>query len=150
MSFRGISSVNLDAKGRMALPVRYREALAELCNGQLVVTIDARARCLLLYPLPTWEVIQAQLDALPNFDELVRGLQRMVIGHATDVELDGSGRLLIPTELREFAGLTKKLKLLGQGGKIEIWSEEEWAKQFDETRAATKENLPPTLQSISL
>ncbi|HEY6599701.1 MAG TPA: division/cell wall cluster transcriptional repressor MraZ [Pseudomonadales bacterium] len=123
--FRGITSVNLDAKGRMALPLRHREALPG-GDGRLVVTIDSRERCLLLYPLTEWEAVQARLEALSNMKRSARVLQRLLIGHATDVELDGNGRVLLPPKLREFAGMAKKLVLLGQGNKIEVWSEELW------------------------
>ena len=123
--FRGINSVNLDGKGRMALPARYRESLTKT-NRKLVVTIDSQERCLLLYPLAEWEIVQASLEALSNMKRRPRALQRLLIGHATDIEVDGSGRVLLPPMLREFAGLSKKLVLLGQGNKLEIWSEELW------------------------
>lgn len=129
--FRGINSVNLDAKGRMALPTRHREALSG-GDGKLVVTIDSRERCLMLYPLAEWESVQRRLEALSNMKRSARQLQRLLIGHATDVELDTSGRVLLPPMLREFAGLSKRLVLLGQGNKIEIWSEEVWQQRLDE------------------
>jgi MraZ protein len=129
--FRGINSVNLDSKGRMALPSRFRDELAE-GDGKLVVTIDSRERCLLLYPLREWEAVQARLEALSNMKRSARVLQRLLIGHATDVELDSSGRVLLPPMLREFAGLSKRLVLLGQGNKIEIWSEENWQPRLAE------------------
>lgn len=124
--FRGISSVNMDAKGRLALPTRYRDSLMSRCAGHIVVTIDVRERCLLLYPLQDWEAVQAQLEAMANMRSSARVVQRMLIGHASDVELDANGRLLVPPMLREFAGLTKKTVLSGQGNKIEIWSESLW------------------------
>ncbi len=130
--FRGSNSVNLDAKGRMALPARLRETVLERSAGKLVVTIDTRERCLLLYPLPEWEAVQARLEGLSNMNRTARLLQRLLIGHATDLELDGSGRLLIPPMLRDYAGLSKRLVLLGQGNKIEIWSEENWQQRLDE------------------
>ena len=130
--FRGINSVNLDAKGRMALPARLREAIGERGDANLVVTIDTRERCLLLYPLTEWEVIQARLESLSNMRRSARLVQRLLIGHATDVELDGNGRLLLPAMLRDFAGLSKKLVLLGQGNKIEIWAEDLWQKRLEE------------------
>jgi MraZ protein len=130
--FRGINSVNLDAKGRMALPARLREAISERGDANLVVTIDTRERCLLLYPLTEWEVVQARLESLSNMRRNARLVQRLLIGHATDVELDGNGRLLLPAMLRDFAGLSKKLVLLGQGNKIEIWAEDLWQKRLEE------------------
>ena len=130
--FRGINSVNLDAKGRMALPARLREAIGEHGDTHLVVTIDTRERCLLLYPVAQWDVIQARIESLSNMGRNARLVQRLLIGHATDVELDGNGRLLLPAMLREYAGLSKKLVLLGQGNKIEIWAEDLWQKRLEE------------------
>jgi MraZ protein len=136
--FRGITSVNLDAKGRMALPARYRDVWTS-CNGQLVLTIDSRERCLLLYPLPEWTAVQEKLEALSNLKRSARLLQRLLIGHATDLEVDSSTRVLIPPLLREYASLTKKVVLLGQGNKFEIWSDALWQERLDEwlkTRAS--------------
>ncbi len=153
MLFRGVSSVNMDAKGRMALPVRYRELLQDVSAGKVVVTIDTEERCLLLYPLKIWEEIQAQLEALPNVNPVARRLQRLLIGHATDIELDGSGRMLLPQMLRDYAQLEKRLVLLGQGKKLELWAEEVWTERRDEwlaeTDAAAAEEVAG-LQSISL
>jgi MraZ protein len=151
--FRGISAVTMDTKGRMALPVRFRELLRERWDGALVATIDTAERCLLLYPQPLWEEIQAQLEALPNVDPATRRFQRLLIGHATDLELDGSGRVVVPPMLREYAGLAGKIVLLGQGRKIEIWAEEQWAARRDAWLA--QDDGPATestvaLQSISL
>ena len=84
MQLRGVSTINMDAKGRVVLPVRFREALMAASDGHLVVTIDMTERCLLLYPLAEWEGIQQQLEAMPNVDPRARRLQRLLIGHATD------------------------------------------------------------------
>ena len=135
VGFRGISNATLDAKGRMALPSRYREAMSAVSQGQVVVTIDRAEPCLLLYPRPEWDAVQEQLEALPNIRPGVRQLQRLLIGHATDLELDGNGRLLLPVPLREHAGLDKKLTLAGQGNKIEIWDHTRWASSVDEWRS---------------
>lgn len=128
---RGITSVNLDAKGRMALPVRFRDAW-EGCGGRLVVTIDSQEPCLLLYPLPQWEEVQRELETLANVRKRPRVLQRLLIGHATDIEVDGSGRILLPPPLRAHAELNKKLVLLGQGNKFEIWADEIWQTRMKE------------------
>ena len=95
VGFRGISNATLDAKGRMALPSRYREVVSAVSQGQVVVTIDRVESCLLLYPRPAWDSVQEKLQALPNVQAGVRQLQRLLIGHATDLELDGNGRLLL-------------------------------------------------------
>ena len=150
--FRGVNNINLDAKGRMAVPTRYRERLAELCGGQMVVTIDTEEHCLLIYPLQEWEEIQQKIESLPSFNPAARRIQRLLIGHATDIEIDGSGRLLLTQPLRDYAQLGKKTVLLGQGKKFELWSEDLWVQRRDtyieDTGAA--EALPDELLSMSL
>ena len=122
----------MDAKGRMALPGRNRETVMVASEGRLVVTIDMRESCLLAYPLNEWETVQAKLESLSNINPQARLLQRLLIGHATDLELDSAGRLLLPAMLRDYAGLKKKLVLVGQGNKIEIWSAEHWQNRLDQ------------------
>ncbi|WP_284383591.1 division/cell wall cluster transcriptional repressor MraZ [Litoribrevibacter albus] len=150
--FRGVSSINMDGKGRMAFPTRYRERLMEQCDGNLVVTIDTEERCLLIYPLPEWEVIEKKIEALPSFNRAARRIQRLLIGHATDLELDGSGRVLLPGPLREYAGLDKKLMLIGQGKKFELWSEEHWDRCRDEylDEGSDADALPEEMMNLSL
>ncbi|MEY3038214.1 MAG: hypothetical protein RL143_781 [Pseudomonadota bacterium] len=150
--FRGVNKINLDAKGRMALPARYRDQIADCCENQLVATIDTETRCLLLYPLPEWETIEKKIDALPSFNPAARRIQRLLIGHATDLELDSSGRLLLPQPLREYAQMDKKLVLLGQGRKFEIWGEEQWNSARDLYLAENDEAvaLPEDLLTLSL
>lgn len=123
---RGINSATLDGKGRMSLPARFRDSVLLSAEGRLVATIDVREKCLLLYPLPEWEIVQRKLEGLSNIGSRARLLQRLLIGHATDLELDGNGRLLLPQMLRSFADLDKKLVLVGQGNKVEIWSDSLW------------------------
>lgn len=125
--FRGGSSVKLDAKGRLALPTRYRAFLSERYDSRLVLTVHDDG-CLLLYPQPEWEDIELQLIRTPNQDRRTRDMQRMLVGYATEVELDGSGRILIAPRLRDFAGLEKNVTLLGVGKRFEIWDEETWDK----------------------
>ncbi len=126
MIFRGINNLTLDAKGRMAIPSRYRDKLMESCGGRLIVTVDMD-RCLLVYPQHEWEVIETQIASLPSLDKQSRLLQRLLIGHATEAELDSQGRILLPTMLRDYARLDKKCVLIGQGKKFEIWDEQIWA-----------------------
>jgi len=102
-----------------------------VCDGKLVVTIDMRDRCLLMYPLPEWEVVQRKLEDLPNIGHQARQLQRLLIGHATDLDLDAQGRILLPKMLRSYGELDKKLVLVGQGNKIEIWSDELWQSRMN-------------------
>jgi transcriptional regulator MraZ len=150
--FRGVTNINLDAKGRMAMPTRYRERLAEHCGGQMVVTIDTEDHCLLIYPIDEWEMIQRKVEALPSFNKDVRRIQRMLIGHATDIDIDGSGRLLLTQPLRDYAQLDKKTVLLGQGKKFELWSEELWMQRRDAyiENKGSNEGLPDELLSLSL
>jgi MraZ protein len=128
--FRGITNATLDGKGRMALPTRHRDAVQVAADGKMVATIDMREACLLLYPLPEWEVVQRKLEGLSNINARPRLLQRLLIGHATDLELDANGRILLPGLLREYAALEKKLVLVGQGNKIEIWSATHWQERM--------------------
>ncbi|MBD3646440.1 MAG: division/cell wall cluster transcriptional repressor MraZ, partial [Pseudomonadales bacterium] len=129
--FRGVNNINLDAKGRLAIPTRYRDHLLQHCNGEMVVTIDTEERCLLIYPQPEWEDIQRKVEALPSLNAATRRVQRLLIGHATDIQLDGSGRILLPGPLRDYAELDKKTVLLGQGNKLELWSEPHWIERRD-------------------
>jgi MraZ protein len=149
--FRGATKVTLDDKGRVVIPTRYRPLVAERCGGRLVVTVD-RDECLLIYPYPDWEQIEQQLMKLPTLHPQARRLQRLMVGHATEVELDGHGRLPLSPELREFAGLTRGAMLIGQGKHLELWDEARW----DEQRAAwlqserSANDLPNELGSLSL
>ena len=151
--FRGLTAVNLDPKGRMAMPVRYRECLQDSCKNRMVVTIDTEAACLLLYPEDIWETIEQKLETLPSFNPAARRIQRLLIGHATEVELDTQGRILLPPLLREYANLTKKALLVGQGKKFELWDEEHWRvgrEQWLEETTATAADFPNELKILSL
>ena len=129
MMFRGATKVTIDAKGRLAIPTRYRDRLESRSNGQLVVTVD-RDYCLLLYPFPDWEEIERKLIRLPSLDKQARRLQRLMVGYATELELDGNGRILLSRELREFAEIDRQAILIGQGNKFELWSENIWNKNM--------------------
>jgi MraZ protein len=151
--FRGVNALNLDAKGRMAMPTRYRQNLMDSGNGQVVITVGNSDPCLLLYPLPEWELIERKLQKLPSFNKQTQRLKRLLIGHATDVELDKAGRILLPPMLRNFAKLEKRAVLIGQGNKFEIWSEATWNERRDEWLAedyGDDTSLPPDLESLSL
>jgi MraZ protein len=149
--FRGVTNLNLDAKGRMAMPSRYRDRLLESCEGRLVLTVD-RDGCLLVYPQPEWERIEQALMSRPNMDRQVRRLQRLLVGHATECELDGQGRILLPTPLREFASLDKRAVLVGQGNKFELWDEDTWVRRREDWFREEDEagDLSAALESLSL
>lgn len=129
--FRGATKVTLDAKGRLAIPTRYRERLASRCDGQLVATVD-RDYCLLIYPQPDWEEIERKLVRLPSLNKQARRLQRLMVGYATEIEIDGHGRILLSRELRDFAHLEKQAMLVGQGTKFELWDESSWKEKCDQ------------------
>lgn len=110
--FRGATLVNLDSKGRLSVPTRYREQLLENAAGQMVCTIDIHHPCLLLYPLPEWEIIEQKLSRLSSMNPVERRVQRLLLGHASECQMDGAGRLLIAPVLRQHAGLTKEVMLV--------------------------------------
>lgn len=147
--FRGIAQLNLDSKGRLAVPARHRDALLERCSGHLVITADAD-RCLLIYPQPDWELIQQKLEGLSNLDSRVRELQRRLIGFAVDVEMDTAGRVLISPALRQFAQLEKNVVLVGQGKKFELWNKDNWEQLIDRAGSFGAGGLPPELEGFSL
>jgi len=136
--FRGISSINLDAKGRIAIPTRYREELQDCCERQMVVTIAVNDKCvgesgcLWLYPLPEWEKLEQTISKLPTLNKMAGQLRRFLIGHASECEMDTQGRLLLPEKLREFARMDKHIYLVGQLNKFEIWSDTAWQEKEQE------------------
>ncbi|MGX5220696.1 MULTISPECIES: division/cell wall cluster transcriptional repressor MraZ [Pseudomonas] len=137
--FRGANTISLDAKGRLAMPSRYRDELVSRCAGQLIITIDAIDPCLCVYPLTEWELIEAKLRELASFREENRRLQRLLIGNAVDLELDASGRFLVPPRLREYAKLDKRAMLVGQLNKFQLWDEDSWNAVADADLAAIKQ-----------
>ena len=150
--FRGVTTLNLDAKGRIAIPTRYRERLQSCCASQLVITADPE-HCLMLYPEPEWVEIERKLSSLPSFNLKTRAYKRLYIGHAQDVEMDGQGRILLPGELRKFANMDKRVALVGQVNKFELWDEETWnvkrGEWLDLVGLGDGE-LPAELESLSL
>jgi MraZ protein len=149
--FRGATKITLDDKGRMVMPTRYREQINELAQGKLVVTVD-KDQCLLIYPLPEWEQIERKLMNLPSLNATARRLQRLMVGHATDLPLDGHGRVLLPPELRDFAKLGRHGMLIGQGNRFELWDETRWNERRDAwlANAEAPTDLPSELESLSL
>lgn len=149
--FRGVNNVNIDAKGRVAIPARYRDVILNHCSGEMVVTINTGERCLLIYPQPDWDDLQRKIEDLPSFNVAARRVQRLLIGHATDIQMDNSGRLLLTPPLREFAGLDKKVVLLGQGKKFELWDEDSWIAHRDSALDDPSGlELPDEMLSLSL
>ncbi|WP_371196360.1 division/cell wall cluster transcriptional repressor MraZ [Glaciecola sp. SC05] len=151
--FRGANAINLDSKGRLTIPTKYRESLMDDCQGQLVCTIDISQKCLLLYPLPEWEEIELKLRKLSSTNPHERRLLRLLLGNASEGEMDKSGRILLASTLRQHAGLEKQIMLVGQLNKFEIWSDHAWNQQISEDIAAEQEGefeLTERLQEFSL
>ena len=147
--FRGVAQLSLDSKGRLAVPSRYREALLVRCAGRLVITADFD-KCLLIYPQSDWEPIQQKLMELSSLNPRIRGLQRQLVGHAEDIEMDAAGRVLVPPALREFAALEKNVVLVGQGNKFELWDKEKWDQVLERGTGFGDGELPPELEGFSL
>jgi MraZ protein len=129
--FRGSSTVSIDAKGRLAVPSRFRERLLSIAGGCLVQTLNPLDRSFWLYPLNEWEVIETKLARLSDFDKQSRRAKQMMRGYATDCQLDTQGRILIAQELRDYAGIKKQAVILGQGNKFEVWDHLSWKEQRD-------------------
>ncbi|MCX7672912.1 MAG: division/cell wall cluster transcriptional repressor MraZ [Thiobacillaceae bacterium] len=155
--FRGFVPLSLDGKGRLAIPSKYRDALYERCGGRLVLTLDP-GRCMLLYPYPDWEPIERRIMELSSFHPLSRQLKLILVGSATDVEMDASGRILVPAPLREQARLDKDVVLVGQGAKFELWNAAQWQAEYDAAvnftaaleEARNKGTLPDELKDFAL
>ncbi|MSP86002.1 MAG: transcriptional regulator MraZ [Methylotenera sp.] len=147
--FRGATSLSLDVKNRLAVPTKHREALQLQCAGNLVLTAHPH-RCLLLYPQASWEPIQAKMMALSSFDKQSSALQRLLVGFAEDISLDGAGRMLISPVLREFAALDKEVMLVGQGSHFELWSMDAWRAQLAQVMQDEHLAMPAELEGFSL
>ncbi len=135
------------------MPTRYRDALLEQCSGQLMVTIDIDDNCLQLYPMPKWLEIEQTLNSLPSFNKAARRAQRLLVGHANELEMDNAGRISIPQVLRSYAELDKKVMLIGQGHRFEIWSEDNWNRKLNEMLAEDdegEEGLPDQMKQLVL
>jgi MraZ protein len=147
--FQGATALSLDAKGRMAVPSRHRDALTLAAEGRLVLTAHPH-RCLLLYPEPAWQPIRAKVLAASSLQAGSAMVQRLLVGFAEDIEMDGAGRLLVSPALRQFAGLEKDVWLIGQGSHFELWSDAGWRAQQEAIFALGDKLLPPGLENLAL
>lgn len=145
--FRGQFEHAIDAKGRTSLPARYRDVLVASGDPRLVVTrsLDRKNPCLHVFPMKDWEALEARIAALPELDPHATMLRRVYVSAAVDCDLDAHGRILVPTSLREFAGLHKNVLWAGGGRKAELWSKERWA----EVMAMTDEQEAEFLRAVS-
>ena len=147
--FRGANLLNIDAKGRMAMPIKHREDLLTQSSGNLVITAHPHG-CLLIYPQMAWEPIQSKIMALSSFDKKSSALQRLLVGYAEDISLDTAGRLLLSQVLREFAGVDKQAMLVGQGSHFELWDKEAWDQQMQNATQQEASSMPIELEGFSL
>lgn len=147
--FQGASAINLDAKGRLAVPTRHRDALATRGAGKLVLTAHPDS-CLLLYPRPDWDPIRAKVMSFPSLDRQANLWKRLLVGFAEEVELDAAGRVLVSPELRAFARLEKEVMMVGQGSHFEIWNLDSWNKQLEQITAQGSSPLPAGMENFSL
>ena len=132
--FQGETAITIDDKGRLAIPTGYRDAVARECDNRLVITYNPfESGSLYLYPLPAWERLRDQVNALPRAKSVNRMLQLKLVGAASVVELDGSGRVNVPASHRAAVGIEKKAVLLGMGDKFELWSEQAHHAQIRQT-----------------
>ena len=143
--FKGITNIRLDTKGRLTIPTKYRPIIHEQSNSKMVITIDSEEKCLLLYPSTSWKKIQQKINDLPSFNKNARRIQRLLIGHAEDLDLDGNGRILLSKPLRSFAEMTKQVTMIGQGEKFEIWSNDIWEKRVTTWRAEETEDTEESI-----
>lgn len=128
MWFRGPNKLSVDAKGRVAMPKVHRDVLLENGKTELMIT-GSPAGCLNMYVKDEWLELEQRLMSVPNISKEVQKLQRLYVGTATLVELDGTGRILLSSELRTLAGIDRKAMLIGQGTKFEIWDEGRWERE---------------------
>jgi MraZ protein len=140
--FQGASSISLDAKGRMSVPAKHRDALALQCEGRLTLTRHPHG-CLLLFPRPVWEQHRAQIAAWPMS---ARAWQRIFLGNACDVEIDSAGRILVAPELRDAVGLSRDVMMLGMGSHFEVWDA---AKLAADEQQAVASGMPDVLSDFS-
>lgn len=145
--YQGSHAITMDVKGRIAVPAKHREMLMSACGGRVVMTAHTQDKCVLLYPETEWQSILPKIEALPTFNRSALRAQRLLIGYACGLELDGNGRVLVPPTLRDYAGLKKKLMLVGLGKKFELWDEASWLSSLE---GYEEEALPDEMISLSL
>ncbi len=140
--FQGASSLSLDAKGRLSVPTRHRDVLSAMAQGQLTITKHPHG-CLMVFPRPEWEKFRERIAQLPMS---AQWWKRIFLGNAMDVDMDGTGRVLISPELRAAAGLTKEAVLLGMGNHFELWDKA----TYDEQEAqAMQGEMPDAFKDFS-
>ena len=155
MYFTGADLLNLDAKGRLMMPTAHRDALVELCNGELMITRHwMEKKCLLVLPMPKWNQVLNEIIGNPTFDKTTQMTMRLILGNAKPVKLDSNNRILIPPNLREAVGLEKAVQLMGLGEKFELWPgveiesvENDW---YDKVQNMDLDKIPEHIKKLAL
>lgn len=147
--FRGATHLSMDAKYRLAVPAKHRDALLAQSAGNLILTAHPH-RCLLLYPQPAWAPIEAKINGLSSFNSQTSAYQRMMVGQAEDLALDSAGRLLVSPVLRSFAKLDKDVMFVGQGSHFELWNLDAWHLQLETLMSGDGAEMPAELEGFSL
>ena len=142
MVFQGASALNLDAKGRMSVPAKHRDALLVQGEGRVTLTKHPDG-CLLLFPRPEWEAFRARVAQLPMDAHWWR---RIFLGNATELDLDSAGRILVSPELRAAAGIQREVILLGMGSHLELWDAATYATK---EQAAMMQGVPDALKQFT-
>lgn len=146
--FRGDVALNLDAKGRLAVPARYRALIGEGGGGTLVVTVSLTDRCLSVYPFTEWQRIEEEIQRLPTFDRQAQAIRHLLIGRACEVDMDSHGRILVPPQLRDWAKLDKRVQMVGQVMKFELWDEAAWLQRIDELHGPAGELMAQPSEAL--
>ena len=147
-TFHGATVITLDAKGRLALPTRHREALAA-SKGELVLTAHPDG-CVLLYPMAAWEPVRATVEKFPSLHTQASWWKRLLLGFEEHVSPDASGRILISPALRIQAKFERELMLFGQGSYFELWDNGRWNAKLTEALALSGSTPPPGMENFSL
>jgi MraZ protein len=146
--FQGATELSIDAKGRLAVPTRHRDAL--VAGGGAVVLTAHPDGCVLLYPRVAWEPIGTRIQTLSSFNEQARWWQRLLVGHAEEISLDAQGRILVSPALRKFAGIQKDVMLIGQGSHFELWDVAAWEEKLARAMSLAGSAAPPGTENFSL
>lgn len=146
----GLHMVTLDAKGRLAIPARYRPLLDEHCQGKMVVTVQHHGKSLMLYPENEFEDVARTVRRLSDFDVAEQNFKYLFFGHASQLDMDSNGRVLLPPLLRELVGIDKRVALVGQTNKLEIWNEDTWLETQKGLYSGNAQGIPEKLKDIAL
>ena len=148
--FLGTTTLTLDAKGRIAIPARFRAKLNEMCGGKLVISYNPMDKCLPIFPYDEWLDCMQKMDAVEDQSDQFAAYQRLIFSYSTEIDMDGSGRVLIPQLSRDEVGLKKDAVLIGHGKKFELWSEESWLRTREEGDKKPIESLQSRTERLHI